>query len=209
MQGSISSFFLSALVALSSLTPASAAMAPKLKLKTSKRTNFSKGDCRNLIRQMERENSIPPGLLEAIGAVESEHTAYAVSCMGQAKHFTNYEVAKRYVQDLRSRGIINIDIGLLQINYGYHQKNFKAEELLDPYNNVPYAAKYLVYLKKAYGTWEKAVKFYHSPVAKYQNIYFTKVMNELQKIDKITYRQLFDKKVITLKPSKRINKQAA
>lgn len=208
MQNSITRFFLSALVALSSLTPASAAIAPKLKLKTSKRANFSKGDCRNLIRRMERENSIPPGLLEAIGAVESEHTAYAVNCMGKAKHFTNYEIAKRYVQDLRSRGIINIDIGLLQINYGYHQKKFKAEDLLDPYNNVPYAAKYLVYLKKVYGTWEKAVKFYHSPVVRYQNMYFTKVMTALKQIDKITHTQVLNERAVSFKPARKINKAA-
>lgn len=208
MQNSVSRFFLPLLVTLSNLVPANAAIAPKLKMKTPKRETFSKSDCRNLIRQLERENSIPPGLLEAIGAVESEHTAYAVNCKGQAKHFTSYEAAKQHVRNLRSKGIIDIDIGVLQINYGYHQKQFKAEDLLDPYNNVPYAAKYLVELKKIHGSWEKAVKFYHSPVAKYQNIYFTKVANALKQIDKITHKQLFDTRVITLKPARKIKRAA-
>ncbi|MCE2716497.1 MAG: transglycosylase SLT domain-containing protein [Pseudomonadota bacterium] len=204
----IGRFFLPLLVTVSNLAPVSATFAPKKLNKMPKRTTFSKRDCQNLIKQLERENSIPPGLLEAIGAVESDHTAYAVNCKGQTKHFTNYEVAKQHVLNLRSQGIIDIDIGMLQINYGYHRSKFKAEELLDPYNNASYAAQFLVYLKKVHGTWEKAVKFYHSPAQKYQKIYFTKVMAELKQIDKITYQQLANTNVITLKPARKIKKAA-
>lgn len=208
MQNKLGRFFLPLLVTFSSLNPVSATMAPKLKLKTPKRSSFSKRDCKNLIKQLERENAIPAGLLEAIGAVESEHTPYAVNCNGKSKLFTNHEVAKQYVRDLRNKGIIDINIGVLQINYAYHQKQFKAEDLLDPYNNVPYAAKYLAYLKKIHGSWDKAVKFYHSPVAKYQSMYFSKVMTALKQIDKITYTQVFGARAVSLKPARKTSKAA-
>lgn len=208
MQNKVSRFFLPLLVTLGSLQPASSSMAPKLKLKTPKRTTFSKRDCKNLITQLEREYAIPAGLLEAIGEVESEHTPYAVSCNGQSRLFTDHEVAKKYVRDLRNKGIIDIDIGVLQINYAYHQKEFKAEDFLDPYTNVPYAAKYLAYLNKFHGSWDMAVRRYHSPVKKYQDMYIAKVSSALRKIDKITYDQIFGKKAINLKPAKKINKAA-
>ena len=198
MQNKLGCFFLPLLVTLSNLQPANAMVAPKLK--TPKRLNFSKRDCKNLIKQLEQENAIPAGLLAAIGAVESEHTPYAVNCNGKARMFTNHDAAKQYIRDLRSQGIIDINIGVLQINYAYHQKRFKtAEEFLDPNNNVPYAAKYLASLKQIHGSWERAVKFYHSPVARYQNMYFTKVMNALKQIDVNTHQQLVSAKTSSFK----------
>lgn len=200
MQNKLGRFFLPLLVTLSNLQPANAMVAPALKNKTPKRLNFSKKDCKNLIKQLEQVHGIPAGLLAAIGAVESEHTPFAVNCNGKARMFTNHDAAKQYIRELRNQGIIDINIGILQINYAYHQKRFKtAEEFLDPNNNVPYAAKYLASLKQIHGSWEKAVKFYHSPVARYQNMYFTKVINALKQIDVSTHQQLVNTKTSSFK----------
>jgi len=208
MQNKLSRFFLPLLVTLSNLQPVSAMTAPKIK--TPKRSAFSKKDCKNLIKQLEQEHGVPAGLLAAIGAVESEHTPYAVNCNGKARMFTNHDAAKQYIRDLRNQGIIDINIGVLQINYAYHQKRFKhAEEFLDPYNNVPYAAKYLASLRRIHGSWEKAVKFYHSPVSKYQNMYFTKVMKALKRIDAQTYQQVSGLKTVSFKPARKTTKSAA
>ncbi len=207
MQNKLGRFFLPLLVTLSNLQPANAMVAPKIK--TPKRSNFSKKDCKNLIKQLEQVHGIPAGLLAAIGAVESEHTPFAVNCNGKARMFTNHDAAKQYIRELRNQGIIDINIGILQINYAYHQKRFKtAEEFLDPNNNVPYAAKYLASLKQTHGSWERAVKFYHSPVAKYQNMYFKKVMNELKQIEAQTYQQLSTAKTVNFKLA-RAKKSAA
>ncbi len=207
MQNKLSRFFLPLLVTLSNLQPVSAMIAPKIK--TPKRSAFSKKDCKDLIKQLEQEHGIPAGLLAAIGAVESEHTPYAVNCNGKSQLFTNHDMAKQYVRELRNQGIIDINIGVLQINYAYHQKRFKAEDLLDPYNNVPYAAKYLASLRRIHGSWEKAVKFYHSPAAKYQNMYFTKVMNAFKRIDAQTYQQVSGVKTVSFKPARTTTKSAA
>lgn len=204
MRNSINRFFVPLLVTVSTLQSLGAMQPTKTVLKSQRRSSFSKKDCRTLIKQLEVENKIPVGLLEAIGAVESEHTPYAVNCNGESHLFTNHEAAKAYVRNMRKRGIIDINIGVLQINFAYHQKRFKnAEDILDPFQNIAYAARYLAYLYKFHGgSWVKAVKFYHSPVAKYQDMYLLKVMNALRKINSTTYRNLAGMKPISFTPVK-------
>ena len=172
-----------------------------------KRSAFTRNDCKMLISQHESQNKIPTGLLTAIADVESEFGPYAVNCNGRSRQFTNIAEAKAYVTGLRNQGIIDINIGPLQINYAYHQTKFtNAAAILDPYQNITYAAKYLVYLKKVHGSWVKAVKFYHSPNVRCQNIYITKVMNCLKRIDHDTYREMMAVKNISLKPARAIYK---
>ncbi len=206
MQNSFTRFFMSLLVILGNLQPVSAMIVPRLN-SAPKRSNFSKKDCKALIKQLEQEYAIPEGLLAAIGAVESEHTPYAVNCNGKARMFTSHDAAKAYVRELRKQGIIDINIGVLQINYAYHQKRFKAEDLLNPYNNVPYAAKYLASLQRLHGSWTKAVKLYHSPVAKYQNMYFAKVMGRLKRTNLESYQMVSGVKALS--PARSTNKSAA
>lgn len=206
MQNSSTRFFLPLLVTLAHLQPVSAMISPRLN-NAAKRTTFSKKDCKALIKQLEQEHSIPEGLLAAIGAIESEHTPYAVNCNGKARMFTSHDAAKAYVRDLRNQGIIDINIGVLQINYAYHQKRFKAEDFLNPYNNVPYAAKYLASLRRLHGSWTKAVKFYHSPVAKYQSIYFAKVMANLKRTNLESYQMVSGVRMST--PARVATKSAA
>ncbi len=109
MQNSFTRFFMSLLVILGNLQPVSAMIVPRLN-SAPKRSNFSKKDCKALIKQLEQEYAIPEGLLAAIGAVESEHTPYAVNCNGKARMFTSHDAAKAYVRELRKQGIIDINI---------------------------------------------------------------------------------------------------
>jgi hypothetical protein len=153
--------------------------------------SFSKNDCKAFIKQMEIDNKIPEGLLMAIAAVESEHNPWAINCAGVSRSFTSHEAAKKFVVDLRSQGKVDINIGILQINYGAHKTMFKtAEEVLNPTKNITYAAKYLAQLKKQYGSWQRAVCFYHSPDVKCQNIYLNKVMNALKKCNAQTHSKM-------------------
>ena len=154
-----------------------------------------------LISQKEQQHKIPAGLLTAIARVESEFSPYAVNSNGRSKSFRNIKEAKLYVTALRDQGIIDINIGALQINYAYHKNRFKnAVAILDPYQNIAYAAKYLASLKAKYGSWVMAVKFYHSPDQKYQDIYITKIMNSLKLINNGTYCELNGIKKVILKP---------
>jgi len=57
----------------------------------------------------------------------------------------------------------NVDIGLMQINWRYHQKTagFTVDELFDPVFNLDYASRFLAQLIRDNGTWPGIVK-YHS-----------------------------------------------
>jgi hypothetical protein len=50
--------------------------------------------------------------------------------------------------------------------------------MLDPKANVAYAAKMLKALYDKHGSWEKAVKMYHTKKAKYHARYYKKVMKK-------------------------------
>lgn len=178
------------------------ALPPTVSLQ--KKSLFTREDCQMLIGQHEQQNGIPKGLLLAIAKVESEFGPYAINCNGRSYQFTNLTEARTCVNNLRNQGIIDINIGPLQINYAYHKTKFtNAAAILDPYQSISYAAKYLVYLHKIYGgSWVKAVKFYHSPNVRYQNLYISKVMRCLKGIENETYCQMHGTKKVDLKPAR-------
>lgn len=167
----------------------------KVNSKKTKKESFSKHQCQAFIKQMEKDNAIPEGLLMALAAVESEHNPWAINCGNFSGSFSSQEAAVKFVKDLRIQGKLDINIGILQINYAAHKDKFKtAEEILNPIKNITYAAKYLVYLKKLYGSWKKAVCFYHSPCKKYQDMYLNKVTKILKKDNVKTYLLLTEHK---------------
>ncbi len=193
--------FLKVVIATIGIGQAVCGSLPAKKISLEKNARFTKQDCKMLISQKEQQYKIPSGLLAAVASIESEFSPYAVNCNGASKKFTNISDAKLYVTSLRNQGIIDINIGALQINYGYHNKRFKsAVAILDPYQNIAYAAKYLASLKAKYGSWVKAVKFYHSPDLKCQEAYITKVMNSLKRINNGTYCEINGVPKISLKP---------
>ena len=52
----------------------------------------------------------------------------------------------------------------MQINHYWHSQEFKSlEQMIDPVQNVTYAAKFLRQLYKQHGSWADAVQHYHSP----------------------------------------------
>jgi len=169
-----------------------------------KKSTFTKEDCKMLIRQHEQQNNIPKGLLLAIAKVESEFGPYAINCNGRGYQFTSLTEARACVNNLRNQGIIDINIGPLQINYAYHKTKFtNAAAILDPYKSITYAAKYLVYLHKFYGgSWVKAVRYYHSPNIRCQNLYIAKVLRCLKGIESETYCQISGIKKVDLKPAR-------
>lgn len=51
--------------------------------------------------------------------------------------FVNKQIAVKIVENLIEKGIRNIDIGCMQINYKVHGKHFRnIEEMFEPRNNV-------------------------------------------------------------------------
>ena len=120
-------------------------------------------ECVDAIIKYERLYHIPKGLLKAVSKVESEYNPLALNDGLKSHNFkTKREVIDRisYLVDI---GKTNFDIGCMQINYYWHGKNFTSvNEMLDISWNVRYAASLIHGLYKEHGTWQAAVRHYHS-----------------------------------------------
>lgn len=116
-----------------------------------------------LIDRIEREYSIPSGLLAAIASVESGGKPYALNISGRPFFAASKEEAKRILLSCFRRGLENVDVGVMQVNYRWHGENFGSiSEMLEPEYNIEYAAKFLRRLYLDRGSWNEAVRSYHS-----------------------------------------------
>lgn len=129
--------------------------------------------CENFTAYQEQTNGIPTHLLTAIARAESgrydEQTGKTLawpwtvtSPEGDVKYATKWE-AIQAVDDLRRRGVTNIDVGCMQINLRYHPDAFgDLNTAFEPRNNVAYGAGVLLENFRRTGDWQKAVALYHS-----------------------------------------------
>ncbi len=140
-------------------------------------------DCTKLIDNIEKKHKIPNKLLEAISLTESGRTVggkyvawpWSLNILGESFFFEN---KNDLLITLKNKIKIqkNIDIGCMQINYKYHNKKFKnIEEILNPKNNIEWAALYLKQLFNKYNSWNKAIAKYHSSNPERMQKYLAKV----------------------------------
>ena len=146
---------------------------------------MSKDAVREIISNEEKKNGIPSGILDSIAKVESRHNVYAVNTRKKVFVFKTKEEAVKFINTSVRNGCSNISVGCFQLHYATHKKNFSSvENMLNAETNVAYAANLLKELRNKYGSWEYAIKKYHSNKPKYNNVYYRKVMsvyNGLQK----------------------------
>ena len=134
-------------------------------------------DLDELIDKTEQNYSIPSGLLKSIASVESGNKPYALNVSGKTIIASSKEEAARIVRLYQDEGITNIDLGLAQINLYWHGKHFSSiSEMLEPKHDLEYAAKFLSGLYKKHGSWNKAVRHYHSANPQYHIKYSRKVL---------------------------------
>ena len=134
-------------------------------------------DLAELIDKTERDYSIPSGLLKSIASVESGNKPYALNVSGKTIFAHSKEEAVEIVRLYQERGVTNIDLGLAQINLYWHGKHFSSiSEMLEPKYNIEYAAKFLSQLYQQHGSWNKAVRYYHSANPQYHIKYSRKVL---------------------------------
>src|SRR3984885_12661954 len=123
--------------------------------------------CRQAIDPATRTHAIPPGLLAAIGRVESgRHDPvsgatnpwpWTVDAEGQGAFYDSKELAIAAVHALQARGVRSIDVGCMQVNLMHHPGAFNSlEQAFDPMANADYAARFLVELHGQAGTWPAA-----------------------------------------------------
>ena len=131
----------------------------------------------NIIKQAEKEHTIPPGLLLAVIKTESGVNPYALNINGRPVFLKDKNAALDAINQALASGITNIDIGIAQLNYKWHKSNFPdPESMLLPSANIKYAAKLLAKLKFKHGDWHKAIRHYHSSTPKYHKLYSRKVV---------------------------------
>jgi hypothetical protein len=128
--------------------------------------------CRAQADAVEHALGLPPGLLLAVGRVESGRRdaggglspwPWTVNDEGEDHVFGSAFDAIAYVVAARGRGSRSLDVGCFQVNLQFHPDAFATVgEAFDPAANARYAGRLLADLHLHSGSWETAVRLYHS-----------------------------------------------
>lgn len=153
-------------------------------------TNYSNANnlvCLEATQFYENKYELPNKLLLSVALTESGRTLdtgefvswpWTVNYKGRGKFFKSKEAATDFVKNYTKNGKRNIDIGCMQINYMYHPNAFKnIEDAFDPQLNVEWSAKLIKSLYERFGSWKKAVGYYHSYRTSKRTKYSAKVFN--------------------------------
>ena len=141
--------------------------------------------CEYLAKDAEKKYGLPENILLSISRVESGYQKvdgitrawpWTLNAGGDSAYFQTKEVALGSLKDRIKKGVTNIDVGCMQLNYRWHKKFFKSlSDMINPIQNVDYGARFLKKLHQRHGSWEKAVKYYHSSKSKFNVKYYSKV----------------------------------
>ena len=143
--------------------------------------------CEDVIQNIENITDIPSGLLLGIGKAESGRILknnemviwpWTINHAGKSLFFDNKIQMKSYLLKHTEKGDNNLDVGCMQINLKWHKQNFKdIKDMLAIEPNISYAASFLIQLKNKHGSWEKAIKHYHSSDPIKNKPYLNKVLS--------------------------------
>ena len=157
--------------------------------------------CDKIARQVELERSLPSDILTSIALVEAgrrqkdgsiKSWPWSLNHAGKSLFFENKFEAINYLKKNIKPSFKNIDVGCMQINVKWHREHFESfSSMIDPRTNIEYAAQFLTNLKMAHGSWEKAIKHYHSSTSKLHTKYYAKVAKVWNRktIDKLSLQQ--------------------
>ena len=121
---------------------------------------------REMIRAAQKY-TVPLGMLYAVGLTETGQkgslSPYALNVEGRAVYGIDKQTALARFAEARATGAKLIDMGCMQINHYFHAAQFRSlEDMLDPHQNVDYAARFLKELREREGSWTMAVARYHA-----------------------------------------------
>lgn len=131
------------------------------------RVTASSNPCEAEILRASDRYGIPPGILYAVGLTETGNKgslqANALNIEGKAVFPSSRSAALAAFDNARRQGKKLIDLGCMQINHHYHSEHFRSvRDMLDPRQNVDYAARFLASLHARHATWSMAVARYHA-----------------------------------------------
>ncbi len=148
--------------------------------------------CENTIESIELQTDIPKGLLLSIGKAEAIRKInnkyiiwpWTINHAGKSLFFDTKKQMRNYVFKNLKRNDFNIDVGCMQINIKWHKNNFKKiSDMFEVNPNISYAASFLQQLKNKNGSWDKAIKHYHSSDPKKNKPYLIKVKSFWKKVE--------------------------
>jgi Soluble lytic murein transglycosylase and related regulatory proteins (some contain LysM/invasin domains) len=110
---------------------------------------------------------VPAGILYSVGLTETGRKGslhpYALNIEGRTVFARSRAEAIAEFTRARAEGRTLIDLGCMQINHRYHGGKFRSvSDMLDPRQNVEYAARFLAELHARHETWTMAVARYHA-----------------------------------------------
>lgn len=139
--------------------------------------SFSNGDslagtpvteaCESEMTAAAAAEDVPLGVLYAVALTETGRKGalhpYALNIEGRSVLAASREEALAEFSQARRSGKVLIDLGCMQINHHYHGAEFPSvAAMLDPAQNVRYAAHFLKELREREGSWAMAVARYHA-----------------------------------------------
>jgi soluble lytic murein transglycosylase-like protein len=121
---------------------------------------------REIVRAAERYG-VPAGILYSVGLTETgvkgSLRPYALNIAGRAVFAESRAEAMELAERARLAGTELVDLGCMQINRHFHGQEFASlSDMLDPRQNVDYAARFLARLHAKHETWSMAVARYHA-----------------------------------------------
>ena len=133
--------------------------------------------------------SVDPKILAGIALNESAYNGRAwpwtLNVAGRGFFFRTREDAYRAIRYLISNGRSDFDIGLMQVNWGYHSKRFKsAWDALAPATNIRVAEDILNENYRLTHSAVKAVAYYHSANPAPGREYLARFVKHLSQIER-------------------------
>ena len=152
--------------------------------------SYTSENCFFYTEKYGKKFNLPDKLLTSISLVESgmvkgktiNSWPWSLNINGKSKYFDNKKDTLIFLKkSLKKKR--NIDVGCMQINYKFHGHNFNnLDHILNPEENVKYAAKFLKKLFKRHKSWNEAISRYHSSEPVRKKRYLTKVKNFWDKL---------------------------
>jgi len=130
-------------------------------------------------RRVAAAHGIPSELFYAVALAESgkriSHLRttrpwpWTLNIQGEGLYFPSRQAAVYAAHQALAKGRRSVDIGLMQVNWGYHKTALRSvEAAIDPYQNLAVGAAILAECFRMRGDWWAAVGCYHAPSDAYR-----------------------------------------
>lgn len=124
-------------------------------------------------QRIARVAGVPADVLYALAAAESvarlstgmdRPWPWTLNVAGRPERYATFNEALAALEEHLGRGQRNIDVGLMQINWHWHEDRLQEPALaLDPYHNLRIGAEILREQYERSGHWLDASGLYHAP----------------------------------------------